>query len=362
MNKSIARITACIFSIFILSKSASSQDLDFGTIFNGGIDDAATYLEKYSNPIMQSFNNGLGSGWYNTAKPHKIAGFDLTATVNVANIPSGEKTFEFNATDFENLTLVDGSSTLPTAVGGASDSQLSISGSTEITGSVNGIEETIVFETNEQFDAPGGFDTEDFAFVGVPVPAIQLGIGLPKNTDLKIRYASDFGALEDDGSLTLLGFGVLHDVKQWIPGIKQLPLDIAGFVGYTSLNAKINIEESETDFSADGQAVLRASSFTLQAVASKKLAILTPYIGIGYNVAGSSIDVEGDFVYTGISTATGTSTDVTVTDPISLDFDGGSSARLNAGMRLKLAVLTFHAEYAVQKYNTLTFGVGLSIR
>ena len=53
---------------------------------------------------------------------------------------------------------------------------------------------------------------------------------------------------------------------------------------------------------------------------------------------------------------------MTVSDPISLDFDSGSSPRINAGLRLKLLILTLHAEYAIQKYNTLTLGVGISIR
>jgi len=38
-------------------------------------------------PIIQSFGYGLANGWYNTAKPHKPAGFDLTATITLAFVP-----------------------------------------------------------------------------------------------------------------------------------------------------------------------------------------------------------------------------------------------------------------------------------
>ena len=95
---------------------------------------------------------------------------------------------------------------------------------------------------------------------------------------------------------------------------------------------------------------------TLQGIISKTLPVITPYLGIGYNISGSSFDVNGDFTYRLDGQ------EITFTDPVSLDFSGGSSPRINAGLRLKLLILTIHAEYAIQKYNTLTLGVGLSIR
>lgn len=332
---------------------AKSQD--FGDIMQAGAVDAQTYFEKYTGPVMASFTNGLGAGWYNTGKPHKLLGFDLTATLNIANIPSGERLFEFNPNDFENLQLINSSSNdLPTVVGGAPPSGAMLRIPADQSINIGG-GESITYEFDQDFPVPEGIETDNLPVIGFPVPAIQLGIGLPKSTDLKIRY---LGANFDEASISLFGIGIMHDLKQWIPGLKQTPFDFSGFMGFTRFSADFDFNENNGDFNADGSTELSASSFTLQGVVSKTLPVITPYIGIGFVVGSSSFDVKGDFTYTDSSTGR----DVTVTDPISLDFDAGNSPRINAGLRLKLLILTIHAEYAIQKYNTFTAGVGLSIR
>ncbi|MEO9871892.1 DUF6588 family protein [Ekhidna sp.] len=348
-------LTLVLVGLFVVNHSAKSQD--FGAIFQGGTEDANLYLQKYAEPIMFSFNNGLGGGWYNTAKPHKLLGFDLTASINIANIPNEDRKFNFNDVSWNDLELLDGSPSLPTAVGGSTTSRLRIPIGTEVIDPVTG--NSITYRQNQDFDAPDGFDVEDLPIAGFPVPTVQLGIGLPKNTDLKIRYASDFGAI-DDGSFTLIGFGVMHDLKQWVPGLKQVPFDFSGFIGWTRLSAEFNIDEGGPgdDFEADGIAKLTASSTTIQGVISKQIAILTPYLGVGYNIAGSSFNIDGDFTYRDSDTGD----EITVSDPVSLNFKGGSSPRINAGLRIKLLILTIHAEYTIQKYNTFTAGLGINIR
>ena len=355
MKNFTTRTLTLLVAFLALNYSAQSQD--FGAIFRGGTQDANTYLRNYTEPIMFSFNNGLGGGWYNTAKPHKLLGFDLTASINIANIPEDERKFNFNDVNWSDLQLLSGDADLPTAVGGPTSARLRIPIGTEIVDPVTN--QTITYRQNEDFDAPEGFDVEDLPIVGFPVPTVQLGIGLPKNTDLKIRYASDFGAIED-GSFTLIGFGVMHDLKQWVPGLKQIPFDFSGFIGWTRLSAEydINIGNPGDDFEADGVAKITASSTTIQGVISKQIAILTPYVGVGYNIAGSSFNVEGDFTYRDSDNGD----EITISDPSSINFKGGSSPRINAGLRIKLLILTLHAEYTIQKYNTFTAGVGLSIR
>lgn len=354
MKKSTTKIIAlALVGLLVISHSAKSQE-NFEQIFRAGTADANTYLQKYSEAIGLSFNSGMGSGWYNTAKPHKLFGFDLTATLNVATIPDDELKFQFNSSDFQNLEFVSGDSDLPSLVGGDAATRLRVPAGTTI----NGVGGTVTYSADKEFDAPNGLlDANDIPVgVGAPVPAVQLGIGLIKNTDLKIRYASDFGLL-DEGSIQLIGFGVLHDLKQWIPGFKLIPIDVSGFFGYTSLKIEYPFDISEPDFSVpNGLAELKASSTTVQIVASKKIAILTPYVGLGYNIASSSIKVNGDFTYSEGADI------VTITNPVDLNFSGGSTPRINAGLRIKLLILTLHAEYAIQKYNTLTVGAGISIR
>ncbi|MEM6737185.1 MAG: DUF6588 family protein [Bacteroidota bacterium] len=340
--------------LLIISMFLQTRAQEFDGIFEGGIEDATTYLQAYTGPLMQSLSNGLGNGWYNTAKPHKLLGFDLTITVNVVNVSSSEREFIFDEDDYQNLELASGDPNLPTAVGGSSDTRIRAVAGRTISDGTN----TIILEEAEEFDAPSGFNVEDLPIIsGLPVPAVQLGIGLPKNTDLKLRYASDFGAF-DDGNLAFYGVGVLHDVKQWIPGLRQVPFDFAGFVGYTFLDADYKIEEGSAsgDYQADGEVEIGVYSFTIQGIVSKKLSIFTPYLGLGYTISGSDFDVNGDFIYREGGR------ELTFSDPVSLDFDGGSTYKINAGLRIKLAILTLHAEYVLQESDVFTVGVGFSVR
>lgn len=353
MKKSTTKIiTLMLVGLLAFSHTAKSQD--FGEVFKAGPEDAEQYLESYIKPMMLSFNNGLGGGWYNTAKPHKLLGFDLTASANIANIPSSDKLWTFRNSDFNNLRLQSGTeASLPTAVGGETTTQMVVRGNAQI-GPISFSEES------DPFNAADGFDTEDLPIAGFPVPSFQVGVGIVKNTDLKIRYVPTIDV--DDLSIGLFGIGVMHDVKQWIPGLKLVPFDMSAFIGFTRLNAEFDIDVDETDsnnyrYQANGTAEFKASSTTIQILASKKIAILTPYVGIGYNIGNSSFKVNGDFIYTD-----DTGQSVTIQDPIDLSFDGGSSARLTFGARVKLLILTLHADYSIQKYNVFTAGVGLSIR
>ena len=261
-----------------------------------------------------------------------------------------------------------GSSELPTLVGGPTNADLQVSVGDQI--SFGGT--TYEYAAGRTFPAPPGFDLEDVPFVGIPVPSLQLGIGLFKNTDLKLRYIPE--QTFDSYSFKLFGFGILHDVKQWIPGIRQVPLDISLFVGTTSMSAEFEFEAgdpqgiSDNFYVTNGLAEFDARATTFQVVASKQLSFFNPYISIGYNAVSTSIEVNGDYTLfdlqeVGNSTNLFTYNTVSGSDaPVTLDFNGGGGLRTTVGFRLKLLFLTLHTDYTFQKYNTFTLGFGFTFR
>ena len=85
-----------ILVIIILFLSLKSQSQQFVTT-----DDAADFLELYFSPMGESLGAGMNNGWYNTAKPHKLGGFDITLTLNSVSIPNEMQYFNPN-----NATLV----------------------------------------------------------------------------------------------------------------------------------------------------------------------------------------------------------------------------------------------------------------
>ena len=206
---------------------------------------------------------------------------------------------------------------------------------------------------SETWVGPGGLNLEEeLGKNWVPVPMANLGIGLPKGTDLKLRFTPTID-LGDDSSLKIYGLGVMHDVKQWIPGIKLLPFDLSGFVGYTKLKLEAYFDP---EANPDQRGIFELNATTLQGVISKKFSVLTLYGGMGYNIARSNLAMKGTYDINDDGQASAQEI-----DPLDLKFEA-SGFRTTAGFRLKLAVLTLHADYTLQKYKCLTVGVGISVR
>ncbi len=364
-------ISPLVLGVVLFSfPSLQAQDGDFTEIFRGAPDDARQYLQDYVRPAMLSFSNGMAGGWYNTAKTHKTLGLDLTLSLNVANMPSSERIFTFNPASYQLLRVqgASGNTELPTLVGGNTSEILLVQASQTI--EYNGRE--YQYDSEESFNAPNGFDLDDVPFVGVPAPTLQLGIGLFKNTDLKLRFVPEQNF--DDYSVKLFGIGILHDVKQWIPGIRHVPVDISLFFGTSKLNAEFMFEGGDplgitADWSVrNGLAEFEARATTFQAVVSKKMSFFTPYAAIGTNSVNTSLVVNGDyelFNLRDVSNPLNHFRYETVSGndaPIGLDFSGGGGMRASVGFRLKLLFVTLHTDYTFQKYNTFTLGLGFTFR
>ena len=110
---------------------------------------------------------------------------------------------------------------------------------------------------------------------------VQLGIGIYKNTDLKLRWIPtvDVG---DDGEFNLFGFGVMHDVKQHIPGLKNVPFDLSALIGYTKMSLDYNLANATANNSPDaslstqnGKSSFEARAWTIQGIISKKFSVIS---------------------------------------------------------------------------------------
>lgn len=324
---------------------------NFEELVKSGTQDANTYLSNYMNPFAGSLGSGLTSGWYNTARPHKTFGFDLTASVGLAVIPDASKVFTFNEADYNNLRL-EGSLTneLPTFIGGeyTGEGRLEVDGSRELAPGVS-------FNGSEQFNVPDGIDVDFPGPLAVPVPNFQVGVGIIKNTDIIVRFTPELNF--DDVSFKQFGLGVKHDIKQWIPGMKLLPFDLSALLAFNNINATYQIDENEGQY-----AEFKTTATTFQVLISKKLLFFTPYAGLGFNAIKSTFDVKGDYTFDDDGLG-GSGNSVTVTDPVSLDFKGNGGARFTVGARLKILwVLSASIDYTFQDYNTLNVGFGINIR
>lgn len=328
-----------LFAIIALFSSINTYgQSDIDNIVKGSQQDANTLVSGYVSPALAVIGSGLNQGWYNTAKPHKLLGVDLTTTINFMSVPSSDMTYYVDNSKLVNIQRMSGgtpqSGNVPTVFGSSTAP-------------------TYSYKSNpaNTFSGPGGAGLDDVPVVknSVPVPTLQLGLGLPKGFDLKIRFVPSIKFGDNSASsFNMFGIGVMHDVKQYFPGVKSLPFDLSAFVGYT--NMKLNIV---FDASHGQEGTLTSNATTIQGVISKKVSVLTGYAGLGYNIASSTMDVKGNYDLSGTGTYT----------PMTLSSSGSANGfRATFGLRLKLAVFTFHGEYTLQKYNALSLGFGISVR
>lgn len=328
------------FALLAAVPSVAQDDID--QLMEESIDDGRKLINAYVSPFMNSLSLGLNQGWYNTAKAHKIAGIDLTITANAMTIPKSDLFYDASKLGLQVVELdnsTPGYPMAPTIFG--PETEPTFSYTDESTG------------LTETFLGPGGLDLEkNLGRNWVPVPMANLGIGLPKGTDLKLRFTPNID-LGDDSSLKIFGVGIMHDIKQWIPGIKLLPFDLSGFVGYTKLKLESYFDPQNNP---DQMGLFELNATTVQGVISKKFSVLTLYGGLGYNIAKSNLAMKGTYDINDNGQA-----DANEVDPLDLKFSA-SGLRTTAGFRVKLAVLTLHADYTLQKYNCLTVGLGISVR
>ncbi len=346
---SIAKILLSLLLItgtYQLSFSQGSLD----EILRGSQADAKYLAEGYISPFLRTYAAGINQGWYNTAKPHKIGGVDFTFSAALVTIPTDDRSFTVDNSKLNSVYLKNtNNGGGPLAPNNGSGKIPTIFGNTPAPTFESKVPNSNTAIPGTDFSGPQGTDAFDkYLNSRVPVPVFNAGIGLPKGIEIKIRWTPeiDFG----DGQIKMIGFGVMHDIKQYIPGIKMLPFDLSAMAAFSKMDIGVNLNDAGTqrgEFSVQGTSV--------QAMISKKISVLTPYAGIGFGTARASLDVKGDFDLDD-NPAT-----PNIKDPVALE-ETVVSPRITTGLRVKLLILTIHADYTLQKYSTLTVGLGLSVR
>lgn len=357
----------CLIAIFLFAgmPRVSGQVNQIGQVLAAGLDDAEKLAGAYITPFANGFGATLNSGWYNSAKPHSLFGFDLTLTTSVAFVPTTAKSFDLDRLGLSG-EITSANSISPTAAGAKKDDVASLRYTKDILGSP---------QTLVEFDLPKG---TGLGFI--PAPMISLGIGLIKDTDIKVRYIPTVG-LSSYGDIGLWGIGIKHSLKQWIPVLKRIPvfnLSLQG--GYTSFNLGSNLnfkpdptwdDRTTGDINFDNQRFdMNVKSFTANVLVSADIPVITVYGGLGISSTNTSLKFKGYYPIPDLDETTG---DVIVTnesvgekDPLNITIKNKSGSavapRLNAGFKLKMAVITLHADYTYSDYSVVTAGLGISFR
>lgn len=359
--------TTLIFS----AGMAHSQFNQIGVILGGGVEDAELMMTEYIRPLTNSIGANLNAGWYNTAKPHKIGGFDITFTFNVAIAPEDHLTYNLDDIGLSDNIRYDDN--IAKTFSGEKGSGPTIGYAYDV---------PVIGEREiDLYDHPGGV-----GFKMVPSPMINASLGLIKGTEVMGRYMPTVN-LRNVGKFDLWGIGFKHDLKQWIPGVNKLPvLNFGIMYGYTKMKVHADLPaitpadlSAVEDFGAtpvpdwDEQALdLEFKSHTAGLLVSANLPVVCFYGGAGISVSKANFLLKGPFpVPTAVLVGANNpqlsvGPDEVETDPFDIEIknqDGGvMKPRLNAGVRFKFAVITLHVDYTRANYNVVTAGLGISIR
>ncbi|PCH99663.1 MAG: hypothetical protein COB81_10560 [Flavobacteriaceae bacterium] len=332
--------------VLLASLSTKAQDLELLLLAK---DDASKLMENYMNPVMEGMLFSLNNGWYHTAKTHKKLGFDITINLNASFVPSGSKSFVFNADDYEYLSLANGDKTsnMQTIMGDDNNQNIDV----RIAGQGQDIKVA-------SFRLPDGI-TKDLPINAVPSPMVQVGLGLPFKTDLKVRVLPSINTDDVDGSM--FGLGIQHDIMQYFGPLDKLPLNVSILAAFTNMKVDYDLQNSSSMAGENQKASFKMTAYTVQAIASLNFPVISVYGGVGYDFGNTTLKLKGDYELA--YTIEGTNTTITdsITDPINLDFNA-NSFRTTIGARLSMAFFKIYADYSIKKYNTISTGIAFSFR
>ena len=292
--------------------------------------DATNFLGAYFSPFAESIGSGLNKGWYNTAKPHKLAGFDVSLSLNLITISDEVASFDINS--IENFSSTSAST--PSILGSGDGATINYQN-----GNVNG-----------QFVMPD----QNIEIKAVPIPTLNVGLGLIKGTEINVRYIPtyeyDIGFV-GKGSVELYGAGIKHDVLQWLPLNKFLPFDLSIQGAFSQFNTSFEVESQSVKQEVD----LDIIASTVNLIFSKKFAMITAFASLGQNFINSTFNTNTNF-------SLGSTSTLNFDSPLEINMPKTSEMQASAGIRLQFAIFTLYANQTFSSYPSTSVGIGISFR
>jgi hypothetical protein len=333
-----------------------AQD-SFSGLIKSSPGDATKLLNAYALPLFKGLGVDQNAGWTNTAKTKKLLRFDIRITASGSFVSNDDKTFDVTKIGLsDHVRPDDPNETIAPTFGGP-----------KTTGPLLDI-------YNDNGTKVGSFNTPKGLISIIPAPQIQATVGIFNNTDLTLRGIPNINVGNNVGSISMIGFGLKHDIMQDIIGKtvdKLVPFDLAIVLGYSRLNLTrpltVNPDEGatpengqqSTDFS-NQHFEGHFNSFIGQVVISKKLLFFTPFLAVGYNTTHANVTAVGNYpVTTGGTILTPTYT--TFTNPVTINEGVISGARADVGFQLNLGFFRIYASYSQAQYKSVNGGIGFGI-
>ena len=215
------------------------------------LSDLSFLMQEFVEPGIESTMYQTSSGWYTDAKALDTWEVKVSVQGNMLFIPNKKKTFFVDNNALSNLSVRPGDSPFfSTAAGGVSNSYL--------VGSING-------NPIGEIYAPSGIN-QSYVTHGL----LNLEVGLPYGTSITGRISPKTKI--KSSSIQAFGFGLKHNISQWISELKASTFDLSLLAAYSlyQVNDQFsNLEllpgESINSIKSEGE------TFLLGLISSKKI-------------------------------------------------------------------------------------------
>ncbi len=344
------RLLVIFVSLLLFSFTAKPQS-GVAEFLQGNLEDAKTLGHAYLEPFGTTFGTSLNGGWYQAARPHKMLGFNVTFVTSIATVPNNAKSFNVGDLSLNNLELEKPSDNMTPTIAGDNTHGPTLLFKDDPSGSLG-------------FELPKGAN-----LFFTPVTMMQAGIGLPYSTEITVRFLPPL-SIPKLGRVSLWGVGAKNEFKDFIPGLKLVPIDLSLMVGYTNFTSEFEVnfrpEVNDLDPNSDyamsdfnnQRLALDASGFTARLLVGKTIPLLSVYAGFGYSHAKTEFGLKGNYAL-GLDKPY-TDEDI-IADPFVLEFPV-SNFSANAGFRVRLGVISLNFDYTLGDYALYSAGIGISFR
>ena len=306
-------------------------------------DDAKKMFNNYLSPLMKGAIYSSNGGWFNTAKVHRKFGFDLSLKLNLSFVPKSDQFFSINNLDY----VTSSAENLPTIIGESRVEEIILTIPTD----------GIVPELTTTVSAPKGIKNK-FPLGGVAAPILQLGIGLPFNTEAVIRYSPEYHRQGID--MTLKGIGFKHDLMQYFNPFTRFPLKISAFSSFSKMDIDYNIQSFSSVDGSDQLSEFSLNNYNVLLVYSIDLPVISFYGSLGYSGGSSSFKMLGEYNLNYVS-KNNIPFQRNLVDPINMRFEV-NDFQTSLGVKYKFTVFSASLDYTFQNYNTVSIGMAANIR
>lgn len=345
-----------IFSICLSTQILLAQNESSVRFFKTGQENGAKLFKAYMASASEGLGFALNNGWYQTADIKKPGRFNLKL-IGGLSFSQDAETFDIRALGLNNVVLSDENI--------ANESPTVMKTGGEEGQTVAYISES---DTLSEFTLPTGLGF-------VPALVLQANIGLPYRTELMLRVLPNAGAdvISSDAGGSLWGFGLKHDIQQWIPKVNLWSVRLALAFGYTHFEGNLaafsrpDIDPSTGTFypqatgvtpSYDNQSLqAETNAFNFALLLSKRIYAFTIYTGLRYDRSKMTIDVLGTYPYTDKNSA-GEKQTFNIENPLSFS-QTFKQISFNAGLRFKLGPAQLFVDGSVgKKFININGGIG----